>query len=135
MKYFCTAILVMMAIPQSLHSQSSDAPLANAQLADPIQESKAQDLMATLRCIQCQGQSIADSDAPIAAAMRDEVRRQIASGKSPSQIRDWLISKYGEFISFEPAMHGMAIMLWLAPLLLLCGGVFLARGLFAKGKS
>lgn len=135
MKYFCTAILVMMAIPQTLHAQSSDAPLANAQLADPIQESKAQDLMATLRCIQCQGQSIADSDAPIAAAMRDEVRRQIASGKSPSQIRDWFISKYGEFISFEPAMHGMAIMLWLAPLLLLCGGVFLARGLFAKGKS
>ena len=63
--------------------------------------------MHSLRCIQCQGQSIADSDAPMAATMRAEVRQQIAAGaESPEAIRQWMVDRYGEWVSFEPDMKG-----------------------------
>ena len=88
--------------------------------------------MHALRCIQCQGQSIADSDAPMAATMRAEVRQQIGEGKKPDAIRQWMIERYGEWVSFEPDMKGTGLVLWAAPLLLLLIGLFMARGLFRR---
>ena len=67
------------------------APYAYKQLADPAQEAKAQALMETLRCLKCQSQSIADSDAPMAGDMRHQVRTRIAAGEDPEAIRQWLI--------------------------------------------
>jgi cytochrome c-type biogenesis protein CcmH/NrfF len=116
-------------------SDSAVLPLANQQLADPAQETIARDLMGTLRCIQCQGQSIADSDAPIAGAMRNEVRRRISEGESPNSVRKWLISRYGNWVSFEPPMHGGGLLLWMLPLLLLLVAVAFARTVFGREKS
>ncbi len=110
----------------------TDAPLANTQLADPKLETKASDLMESLRCIQCQGQSIADSDAPIAGAMRSEVRQRIKNGDSPDAIREWLVDRYGEYVSFQPGMSGAGVILWLVPVILLLGGILMARGLFGR---
>ncbi|MBP6441800.1 MAG: cytochrome c-type biogenesis protein CcmH, partial [Sphingorhabdus sp.] len=105
---------------------------ANIQLADPKLETQASELMETLRCIQCQGQSIADSDAPIAGAMRSEVRQRIKNGDSPDAIREWLVDRYGEYVSFQPGMSGAGVILWLVPVILLLGGILMARGLFGR---
>lgn len=116
---------------------AQDAPLAqmaNEQLADPNKEADATDLMETLRCIQCQGQSIADSDAPIAAAMRAEVRQRVGKGESTDSIRNLMIQRYGEWVSFEPKADGGGLLLWLAPLIILIGAVFLSRTLFRKPR-
>jgi cytochrome c-type biogenesis protein CcmH len=106
--------------------------LANQQLADPKMEAEATSLMHGLRCIQCQGQSIADSDAPMAATMRAEVRQQIADGQKPETIRQWMIGRYGEWVSFEPEMKGAGLLLWAAPGLLLLVAVWMARGMFRR---
>ncbi len=108
-------------------------PLANVQLEDPAQEARALALMENLRCIQCQGQSIHDSDAPIAEAMRHEVRSRVAAGQSDAQITNWLVERYGEWVSFSPPSHGAGLLLWLVPLLLLGAALWLARGRFGKG--
>lgn len=132
--FFLVSTLVLAALPQvSMAQGSGPTPeLANRQLADPAQEKAATQVMHALRCIQCQGQSIADSDAPMAATMRAEVRQQIAEGKKPDAIRRWMIERYGEWVSFEPDMKGSGLVLWAAPLLLLLLGLFMARGLFRR---
>jgi cytochrome c-type biogenesis protein CcmH/NrfF len=126
--------LLLLCIVQPLHAQGvgTTPELANRQLPDPAKEKAATELMHGLRCIQCQGQSIADSDAPMAATMRAEVRQQIAEGESPDSVRQWMIGRYGEWVSFEPDVTGVGLLLWLAPLLLLAIAFFLARGLFRR---
>jgi cytochrome c-type biogenesis protein CcmH len=132
-------LLVLLALglasPAAAQDSGVDAPLAYTQLEDPKQEAQATELMETLRCIQCQGQSIADSDAPIAGAMRSEVRQRIKAGESPDAIRKWLIGRYGEYVSFQPETSGAGLLLWLAPLLLLLIGILMARKLFRRGEA
>lgn len=125
-------LLSLVATPLSAQGIAVDTPLAHQQLADPAKEAEASALMETLRCIQCQGQSIADSDAPIAAAMRAEVRQRIEKGESADSIRNWMVARYGQFVSFEPAMRGSGLLLWLTPLLLLAAAMWFARGMFRK---
>ncbi|MEP7350155.1 MAG: cytochrome c-type biogenesis protein [Sphingorhabdus sp.] len=126
---------VLLTTPLQAQQDGPAPPLANEQLSDGRQEAAAAALMAKLRCIQCQGQSIADSDAPMAAAMRAEVRQRIAKGESPDSIRDWMIARYGQWVSFEPAMRGGGLFLWLAPALLLLAAAWFARGLFKRRRS
>jgi cytochrome c-type biogenesis protein CcmH/NrfF len=127
-------LLWLLCVVQPLHAQGvgTTPALANRQLPDPAKEKAATELMHGLRCIQCQGQSIADSDAPMAATMRAEVRQQIAQGESADSVRQWMIGRYGEWVSFEPDVAGVGLLLWLAPLLLLAIAFFLARGLFRR---
>lgn len=120
------------AAPASGQGSGPIPELANQQLADPKMEAQATSLMHGLRCIQCQGQSIADSDAPMAATMRAEVRQQIADGQKPETIRQWMIGRYGEWVSFEPEMKGAGLLLWAAPVLLLLVAVWMARGMFRR---
>jgi cytochrome c-type biogenesis protein CcmH/NrfF len=127
-------LLIAMAFATPLQAQGTGPTpaLANQQLADPVQEAAATRLMHALRCIQCQGQSIADSDAPMAATMRAEVRQQIARGQTPDTIKQSMIGRYGEWVSFEPEMKGGGLLLWAAPLLLLVIAMWMARGMFRK---
>ena len=97
-------------------------PLAYTQLADPAQEARAKALMETLRCVVCQGQSIADSDADMAGSMRALVRSRIAAGESPASIRAWLIQRYGAYVSYDPPLSALTWPLWAAPLVLLAAG-------------
>ncbi|MBL0924345.1 MAG: cytochrome c-type biogenesis protein CcmH [Sphingomonadaceae bacterium] len=131
---FSLLLLLVTAMPLNAQGTGTSPELANRQLSDPAQEKAATDLMHSLRCIQCQGQSIADSDAPMAATMRAEVRQQIAGGASTDSVRQWMIGRYGEWVSFEPDVKGVGLLLWFAPLLLLVVAFFLARGLFRRGK-
>ncbi len=125
-------ILLALSVPVFAQGSGPTPPLANRQLADPAQEAQAMRLMHSLRCIQCQGQSIADSDAAMAGTMRAEVRQQIAAGEKPQAIRSWMIDRYGEWVSFEPEMKGVGLLLWVAPFLIFVASIWLARGLFRR---
>ena len=123
------AILLAFLFAQPLLADSNLPPAywADRELPDPREEAKAQALMDELRCLVCQGQSIADSDAELAGDMRDLVRRRIAAGEKPSAIRSWLIQRYGTWISYKPTAEPAAWPLWLAPLALLLIGAWLIR--------
>jgi len=118
---------MLLASPALADSNLPPAYWANRQLPDPQQEAKAEALMAEVRCLVCQGQSIADSDAELAGDMRDLVRRRIAGGEKPSAIRAWLVQRYGTWISYKPTDEPAAWPLWLAPLVLLLIGAWLIR--------
>ena len=124
---FLLAAFVLAAQPLLADSNLPPAYWANRQLPDPRQEARAQDLMEELRCLVCQGQSIADSDAELAGDMRDLVRRRIAAGEKPAAIRSWLVQRYGSWISYRPTAEPAAWPLWLAPIALLIAGAFLIR--------
>ena len=81
----------------------------NVQLPDPEQERKAVELMETIRCVVCQGQSITGSNADLAADMRGMIRERIAAGEKPEDIRNWLIQNYGDWVSFKPQMGGILL--------------------------
>ena len=84
--------------------------------------------METLRCLVCQGQSIADSDAEMAGDMRALVRQRVEAGEPPDAIRRWLIERYGDYVTYDPPMSPATAPLWLAPFaLLLIGGAIAAR--------
>jgi len=121
------ALLFALIVAQPLLADSNLPPAywANRQLPNAQQETKAQALMEELRCLVCQGQSIADSDAELAGDMRDLVRRRIAAGEKPAAIRTWLVQRYGSWISFRPTAEPAAWPLWLAPLALLLAGAWL----------
>ena len=121
------AIALALSAPLQADSNLPPAYWADRQLPDANQEARAQRLMQELRCLVCQGQSIADSDAELAGDMRDLVRRRIASGENPAQIRSWLIKRYGTWISYKPTAEPAAWPLWLAPLALLLIGAWLVR--------
>ncbi len=122
------------AVPVLAQDKLPPAPYAYQQLADPAQEAKAQALMETLPCLQCQGQSIADSDAQIAGDMRSQVRLRIAAGEDPEAIRAWLIERYGNYVSYKPEINTMTWPLFAAPLALLALAALLLRRRFA-GKE
>ncbi len=125
-------LVLVGATPALADSLLPDAKYANEQLADPRQEAAATALMHTLRCLVCQGQSIADSDADMAGDMRALVRRRIEAGEEPEAIRSWLISRYGNWVSYAPPVEPVTWPLWAAPLLLVGVGLFLARGRFRR---
>ena len=127
MKRVALALALAAASPALGDSNLPPAYWANRQLPNPKQEEQAQALMAELRCLVCQGQSIADSDAELAGDMRDLVRRRIAAGEKPSAIRGWLVQRYGSWISYQPPDEPAAWPLWLAPLVLLLAGAWLVR--------
>ncbi len=122
------ALALVFASPALADSLLPPAPLADVQLPDPAQEHEARALMETIRCVVCQGQSIADSDAEMAGDMRSLIRERVQAGESPEQIRAWLISRYGEWISFAPPFKPTTWLLWAVPLLLLGAGLWLVRG-------
>lgn len=127
MRLLVALLIALAAAPALADSNLPPAYWSDRQLPDARQEAQAQALMAELRCLVCQGQSIADSDAELAGDMRDLVRRRIAEGQKPAAIRSWLIQRYGSWISYRPTAEPAAWPLWLAPLALLLAGVLLLR--------
>ncbi len=128
-------LLALTAMPLAAQDRLPPAPYAYQQLADPVQEAEAKKLMEELRCLVCQGQSIADSDAPLAGDMRNEVRSKIAAGESPEEIRSWLVARYGNWVDYDPPFDAATAFLWFGPLLFLALGGWLAFGRFRRGAG
>jgi cytochrome c-type biogenesis protein CcmH len=132
MKRLVVLLALVSASPVVADSTMPAAPYANTQLPDPKQEKAANDLMLSVRCLVCEGQSIADSNAEMAADMRAMIRKRIAAGEQPEAIRAWLIERYGSWVSYKPVFDFATAPLWIAPLALLGIGIVLARGRFRK---
>ena len=115
------------AAPVAAQDSLPPAPYAYRQLDDPALEAKAQGLMETLRCLKCQSQSIADSDAPMAGDMRHQVRTRIAAGEDPEHIRAWLVERYGDYVSYKPTVSATTWPLFAVPAALLLLALLILR--------
>ena len=135
MRAMALALALLVAAPALADSNLPPAYWAYRQLPDPKQEARAQALMEELRCLVCQGQSIADSDADLAGDMRDLVRRRIAAGEKPEAIRAWLIERYGDWISYRPTAEPINWPLWAAPVILLIFGGAMVVGRIRRKRS
>ncbi|KQN03939.1 cytochrome c-type biogenesis protein CcmH [Sphingomonas sp. Leaf25] len=131
---FLAPVALLIAGPAAAQSRVPPPALADTQLPDPAREAEAKALMETLRCLVCQGQSIADSDADMAADMRALVRQRIAAGDRPVAVRDWLIERYGDYVSYDPPLSSATGPLWIAPLLLVALGGWLASRSFRRRR-
>ena len=127
--------LALLAAPAAGQQGLPPAPYAYTQLDDPAKEAAARALMETLRCLQCQGQSIADSDAPIAGDMRHQVRMRIEAGEEPEAVRAWLVERYGDYVSYSPRVTATTWPLYAAPVLLIVLATALLRRRFAGGTK
>jgi cytochrome c-type biogenesis protein CcmH len=134
MKHLAALIALICALPLAAQDTMPPAPYAYTQLEDPAQETAAKALMETLRCLKCQGQSIADSDASMAGDMRHQVRSRIAAGEDPEAIRRWMIERYGDYVSYKPTISETNWPLFAVPLLLVLVATLIFRGRFAKSR-
>ncbi|MCL2523988.1 MAG: cytochrome c-type biogenesis protein CcmH [Betaproteobacteria bacterium] len=94
-----------------------------AQAADPVAEKRLQDLSRELRCLVCQNETIADSNADLAVDLRREIRSMIHDGRSDNEILDFMVARYGDFVLYRPPVKGITLLLWGGPVLLLLLGV------------
>ena len=129
MKFLLALMLALSALFAApyVHAQvgSDVAPL---QFQDAAEEKRFHALVAELRCVMCQNQSLADSNAQIAFDLRREVLTLMREGRSDAEIKDFLVARYGEFVLYRPRMEATTWLLWLGPaLLLLIGGFVIAR--------
>jgi cytochrome c-type biogenesis protein CcmH len=118
MKRLVLAIAFVIAIGAS----PLRAVLPDEVMSDPAREARARALSQELRCMVCQNQSIDDSEAPLARDLRLLVRERIASGDSDTQVIDFLVARYGEFVLLRPRFERQTVLLWLVPPLVLFGG-------------
>ena len=102
----------------------------------PAQEARARALFTELRCVVCQNQSIAESDADVARDLRGIVREQIAAGRADDDVIRFLVDRYGEFVLLKPVFAWHTLLLWLAPLIaILTGGALIWRGSGRRGAG
>jgi len=114
----CAWLVALAAAAQTVPVPSNDAAL----------DAHVQALAAQLRCVVCQNESVADSQAPLAADLREQIRRQLREGRSDEQIRSYMTERYGDFVLYEPPLSNRTLMLWFGPALMLAiGGVALLR--------
>ena len=113
-------LVIFLFLLLSLSAPVIAAPVADT-FSNPATETRARALQRQLRCLVCQGESIDESGATLAADLRHLVRQQIADGKSDSQIKDYLVARYGDFILMQPPLQADTYVLWLAPFIVLLG--------------
>jgi cytochrome c-type biogenesis protein CcmH len=104
------------------------SPLAHATVApstvdDPVLEKRVTKIAEELRCLVCQNQTIADSHAELAIDLKNQVRDMLRQGKSESEIKDYMVQRYGDFVLYRPPVKGTTWLLWLGPFALLLGGL------------
>jgi cytochrome c-type biogenesis protein CcmH len=110
------------------------APVGDS-FSDPAMEARARNLQRQLRCLVCQGESIDESRAPLAAELRHLVRQQMADGHSDRQIEDFLTARYGNFILMKPPLQANTIFLWTAPFLVLIAAAGVAIFVVSKARK
>ncbi len=120
MKHALAGLLLMLACTATYAVDSGE------EFADPILQARYEHLIHDLRCLVCQNESIADSNAPLAADLRREVREMLQAGKQDAEILRFMTDRYGDFVLFRPPFVARTWLLWLAPILLLATGAWIA---------
>lgn len=117
------AALTVGALVFSASVRAAEEPgVATPVVADQALEDQVQELSHKLRCLVCQNQSIAESHAPLAVDLRNQVREQLAAGKSKDDVLTYLVDRYGDFVLYEPPFKAITLLLWGGPAVLLLGG-------------
>jgi cytochrome c-type biogenesis protein CcmH len=120
-RLFLAACLALAALAPFASLQAKEA----ADLAaDPVAEKRLMEISAELRCLVCQNQTIADSNADLALDLRREIRGMIQQGKSDQEILDFMVARYGDFVLYRPPVQNNTALLWFGPLLILVLGLF-----------
>ena len=107
-------------------------PEAPPQFTSAAEEKRFHALVSELRCVMCQNQSLADSNAQIARDLRNEVLELMRQGKTDAQIKDFLVARYGEFVLYRPQVESSTWLLWFGPALVLLAGGFIVAGLVRR---
>jgi cytochrome c-type biogenesis protein CcmH len=116
-------LLLGFAYPASAQSQPPSQPPT---FENAVEEKRFHALAAELRCVMCQNQSLADSDAQIAKDLRRQVLQLMREGRSDAEIREFLVARYGEFVLYRPRVSGATWLLWFGPLVFVLGGIIVA---------
>ncbi len=128
-----SALIVLMSISAGVLAQanssptnagSSPPPTAPPIASDPVLEKKVLELSNELRCLVCQNQTIADSNADLAVDLKNQVRKQLSEGRSKEEILKYMTERYGDFVLYKPPFNAATIMLWVGPFLLMLLGLF-----------
>jgi cytochrome c-type biogenesis protein CcmH len=126
------------ALLAALLMASSTAVLAQASEVakpDPAVERRLRGLAEELRCLVCQNQTIADSSAPLAVDLRNQLRGQIAAGRSDDDIRTYMVERYGDFVLYRPPLRATTILLWIGPFALVGVGALIFWLLVRKRRA
>ena len=126
------ALLLALAGGAFAQKKADATPL---QFRDAAEATRFHDLVAELRCVMCQNQSLADSNAQIAVDMRREVLDLMREGRSDREIRDFLVARYGEFVLYRPRVSPTTWLLWFGPLLFVLGGGLVIRRLLHRDRA
>ena len=125
-------LIILLFIFSSSLLAGTATPLAE----DPALEARLKAMSQELRCLVCQNSTLADSDAPLAEDLRNEIRGQMHAGKSDQEIVDYLVARYGDFVRYRPPVNNATAILWFGPfLLLLIGGFVLYRVLKKQARE
>ena len=116
-RVFVVTLVCLMACTPLFAKEA--APLAQ----DEAVEKRMVAISSELRCLVCQNESLSASNAELAHDLRREIRSQITAGKSDGEIRDFMVSRYGDFVLYRPPLKGSTVLLWFGPALLLAGGL------------
>jgi cytochrome c-type biogenesis protein CcmH len=108
---------------------------AAAAQEDPALERRVTKLGNKPRCLVCQNQTIADSNAPLAVDLRNQIREQMKSGKSEREIKDYMVARYGDFVLYRPPLKASTVALWVGPFLLLLLGIWLFYRRVARKRA
>ena len=92
---------------------------------DPALDRRVMNLAHELRCLVCQNQTLADSSAPLAVDLRNQIREQLAAGKSERDVVDFMVARYGDFVLYRPPLKGTTVLLWTGPFIFLVAGFYL----------
>jgi cytochrome c-type biogenesis protein CcmH len=121
-RLLCLAAALLVAAAAVLPPLVATAATAVPTEMDPVAAKRAVDLAEKLRCLVCQNQSIAESNAELAGDLRGQIREQIAAGKTDDEIVRYMVNRYGDFVLYQPPFKATTILLWAGPALLLLGG-------------
>ena len=125
----------LLALLPLLFAASVAAKEAPPAAADPVLEKRVMALAEELRCLVCQNQTLADSNAPLAEDLRNQLREKMREGKSDAEVVDFLVARYGDFVLYRPPFKATTVLLWFGPLLLLAAGFALLLRRLLRRRS
>ena len=123
--------LLLLAIATAAAPAKEAAPAAQ----DPVLEKRVMTLAEELRCLVCQNQTLADSNAPLAEDLRNQIRERMREGNSDAQVVEYLVARYGDFVLYRPPLKATTVLLWFGPLLLLAAGFAVLLGRLLRRRS
>ncbi len=129
-------LIRILFISAALFSQAAHAAEALPASDDPALERRVTAIAEELRCLVCQNQTIAESHAPLAIDLKNQIRDQVKGGASEAEVKDYMVKRYGDFVLYRPPLKGITLLLWFGPFtLLLAGFAFLFIYLRQRRKT